>query len=100
MSCDGVLDLCTVTGGVDAEKFSDFVKECLLPQLQPFTGTNARSVVILDNAAIHHVDGIVELIRSRGALVQFLSPYSPDFDANRRIIFQSQIRSKIKLRQT
>lgn len=78
MSCDGVLDLCTATGSVDAEKFSNFVKDCLLPQLQPFSGTNARSVVILDNAAIHHVNGIVELIQSSGALVQFLPPYSPD----------------------
>ena len=36
--------------------------ECLLPQLQPFNGTNARSVVILDNASIHHAKGIVDLI--------------------------------------
>lgn len=78
MCCDGILDLCTVKGSVGTEEFSKFVEECLLPQLQPFNGTNARSVVILDNASIHHAEGIVELIQSTGALVQFLPPYSPD----------------------
>ena len=78
MCCDGILDLCTVKGSVGAEEFSKFVEECLLPQLQPSNGTNARSVVILDNASIHHAEGIVELIQSTGALVQFLPPYSPD----------------------
>ena len=42
---------------------------------------NARSVVILDNASIHHVDGVVDLIESTGALVFFLPPYSPDLNA-------------------
>ena len=64
------------------------MEEHLLPQLQPFTGTNARSVVILDNAAIHHVDGIVELIQSRGALVQFLPPYSPDIMPIEELFFK------------
>lgn len=78
MSCDGVLDLCTATGSVDAVKFEEFIENCLLPQLQPFNGTNARSVVVVDNASIHHAEGIVELIQSTGALVHFLPPYSPD----------------------
>ena len=78
MSCDGVLDLCTVIGSVDAGKFEEYVAECILPQLQPFNGTNARSVVILGNASIHHAQGIVELIQSKGTLIQFLPPYCPD----------------------
>ena len=65
-------------GSVGAEKFTKFVEECLLPQLQPFNGTSARSVVILDNASIQHAEGIVDLIQSTGALVQFLPPYSSD----------------------
>ena len=35
---------------VDADCFFDFVRGTLLPQLQPFDGTNPRSVVILDKA--------------------------------------------------
>ena len=77
MCFDGILDLCTVKGSAGAEEFTKFVEECLLPQLQPFNGTNARSVVILDNASIHHAEGIVDL-QSTGPLVQFLPPYSPN----------------------
>lgn len=33
---------------------------------------------IRDNAAIYHVDGVVDQIESTGALAIFLSPYSPD----------------------
>ena len=38
-------------------------------------------MVVLDNAPIHHVDGVVDLIESTGALVIFLPPYSPDLNA-------------------
>ena len=47
---------------------SDFVQQALLPQLQAFNGVNARSVVVLDNASIHHVDGVVDLTKSTGGL--------------------------------
>ena len=53
-----------------------------------FDGTNQRSVVILDNAFIHHCDGIVELIESTGAIVIFLPPYSPDHRGGQE--FQSE----------
>lgn len=44
----------------------------------PFNGINPNSVVVLDNCAIHHVPELPELIKSVGALVKFLPPYSPD----------------------
>ena len=81
MSTEGILDCYTVTGSVNGSQFSDFVEQAQLPQLQPFDGVNARSVVVLDNASIHHVDGVVNLIESTGALVVFLPPYSPDLNA-------------------
>ena len=46
----------------------------------PFNGTNPHSVVVMDNCAIHHVHGIVEMIHEVGALVHFLPPYSPDYN--------------------
>ena len=49
----------TLSLAVNSSKFSNFVQQALLPQLQPFNGVNARSVVVLDNASIHHVDGVV-----------------------------------------
>lgn len=41
---------------------------------------NQHSVVILDNASIHHVDCVVDTILSIGALVRFLPAYSPDMN--------------------
>ena len=37
-------------------------------------------MVVLDNAAIHHVAGIQSMIEQVGALVLFLPPYSPDYN--------------------
>ena len=51
-----------------------------MPYLLPFNGVNPRSVVLLDNASIHHTARPVELIQSVGALVQYLPAYSPDLN--------------------
>ena len=40
-----------------------------------------NSVVIMDNCSVHHVPGVVSMITQVGALVHFLPPYSPDFNA-------------------
>ena len=66
----------TVNGYV----FLQFVEQCLAPVLQPFNGSNARSVVTMDNASIHHVATVVERIQQTGAIICFLPPYSPDLN--------------------
>ena len=71
---------CYICEGVDADTFYHFVQACLLPQLMPFNGENPNSIVVLDNCSIHHVEEVVELIQSVGALVHFLPPYSPDLN--------------------
>ena len=48
--------------------------------LNPFNWSNYHSVVIMDNASIHHVHGVVDLIESQGARLIFLPPYSPDLN--------------------
>ena len=48
-----------------------------MPILQPFSGSNPRSVVVLDNASIHHVERIQQLIDATGALIYYLPLYSP-----------------------
>lgn len=65
---------------MDGQIFCTFVERNLLPQLLPFNGTNPRSVVIMDNESIHHVDDAIKLIEDTGALVHFLPPYSPDLN--------------------
>ena len=42
----------------------------------PFDGTNPRSISVLDNCSVHHV----ELFRDAGIVVLWLPPYSPDFN--------------------
>ena len=75
---------CHITEGrVDAEVFQQFLDQYLIPKLMPFNGTNPHSVVILDNAAIHHIESVVASLEGLGVLpvVHFLPPYSPDKNA-------------------
>ena len=80
LSTDGIEDVLIVDESVDGEKFLLFVRKCLLPILMPFNGHNPKSVVVLDNASIHHTAAVEETIRSVGAIVRFLPPYSPDMN--------------------
>ena len=77
MTVDGLLDVHCTTGSVGEEVFCDVIERKLLPQLMPFNGVNARSVVIMDNCPIHHTSRAIELVQSTGALLHFLPPYSP-----------------------
>ena len=76
------MDCLIVTGGVDGNEFYQFVHSQLLPHLKPlnFDGSNEHSIVVMDDATIHHVDGIVNMTEEVGAMVMFLLPYSPDFN--------------------
>ena len=79
MSLEGIHDVHITEGTVNGDRFAEFVTKCLLPIIQPFNWINHRSVVVMDNASIHHVDAITRLIeRQHGARVRYLPPYSPD----------------------
>ena len=81
ISTDGIHDVFIGEGTMNGERFTKFVRNVLLPHLNPFNSVNPRSVVIMDNASIHHVDQVVDLIeRQAGAKVCFLPPYSPDLN--------------------
>ena len=62
VSTAGVHDVYLAEGNINGERFTQFVESCLLPILNPFNGVNQRSVVIMDNASIHHVDTVQDLI--------------------------------------
>ena len=76
----GVDDVYLSQENVNGDIFEDFVRTTLLPILMPFNGTNSHSVVIMDNCSIHHLERVLEMITSVGALVKFLPPYSPDLN--------------------
>ena len=81
VSLEGIHDVYLAEGNVNGEKFEFFVRSCLLPILNEFNCTNPRSVVILDNASIHHIDEISKIIEDEaGARMLFLPPYSPDLN--------------------
>ena len=77
MSTEGVLACKIVEGGVNAQTFDTFLSIDLAPNL---LGLNPRSVIIMDNASIHHVEGITKFLEDLGVLVYFLPPYSPDYN--------------------
>ena len=90
MSLDGTHDVYLAEGNVNGEKFETFVKSCILPILQPFNWTNAHSVVTMDNASIHHVEVISDIMRIRQVPVCFFFPPTPlVFSKVKGILFQA-----------
>jgi transposase len=80
MSTEGMEDVYIVEGNVTGEVFVKFVRNCLLPILQPFNGTNSHSVVVMDNASVHHYEEVADIITGVGSIVRFLPPYSPELN--------------------
>lgn len=75
MSQDGVIALELVSGSVNnREVFFDFVRSALVPIMMPFNGVNFRSVLMMDNCSVHHVN----VYYSKPVLSHCLPPYSPD----------------------
>ena len=73
LSTSGMLDCHIVEGTVNADRFEEFVEKSLLPHLHPLNGIDPHSVVVMDNCSIHHVERIIELIETTGALVIFVT---------------------------
>ena len=67
-------------GTIDKERFVLWLKTYLLPILGNFELNEPRSVVVLDNATIHHSDEIIELIESTGATWIYTAPYYPEWN--------------------
>lgn len=79
LSTGGIEDIETIDGTFNGESFTTFIEENILPMMQPFNGTNPRSILMLDNASIHHIDKVTELVTSIGAIVRFLPALSRGF---------------------
>lgn len=61
-------------GAMDGELFLAWVKQGLVRCLQ------RGDVVVMDNLATHKVAGVREAIEGTGARLEYLPPYSPDFN--------------------
>ena len=74
LTMDGVLASMTIESPTDGDVFLAFLEQVLVPRLEP------GHLVILDNLGAHKVEGVRQLIESRGAQLLYLPPYSPDFN--------------------
>ena len=71
---DGLGALLSVDGAVNGDVFATYLDQVLGPTLRP------GDVVVLDNLAVHKVDGLNEIAKKYGVRLRYLPPYSPDFN--------------------
>ena len=65
---------CVIDGPINGESFLAYVEQILLPTLAP------GDIVVIDNLGSHKGAAIRKAIRSVGARLLFLPPYSPDLN--------------------
>ena len=65
---------CVLDQPVNGHSFTDYVEQCLVPTLSP------GDIVIMDNLSSHKRPAVRAAIRSVGARLLFLPPYSPDLN--------------------
>jgi transposase len=65
---------CVLDGPINGLSFTAWVEQCLVPTLNP------GDVVIMDNLGSHKGQAVRQAIRSAGAKLLFLPPYSPDLN--------------------
>ena len=80
MSTRSIEDAAIHEGNINGEIFSDFISWSFVPLLQPFDGKNSKSVVVMDNASINHVEEVATNTQNTGAILHYLPPYSPDYN--------------------
>jgi transposase len=71
---DGWVTLSTMFKSANKDRFLRWVRRRLIPKLR------LGDIVVLDNAPAHKDDRLAPLLRSHGASLRFLPPYSPDFN--------------------
>lgn len=65
-------------GFFNSQSLLQWVVDSLLPCCNPFPGT--RSIIVMDNVAIHCRPEIQQAIEAAGCQYRYLPPYSPDFN--------------------
>nr|POF13514.1 hypothetical protein CFP56_02537 [Quercus suber] len=62
-------------GSINWELFIQWLDEKVMPKLQP-----QYHILVMDNCAIHHGQEVLDLCEQRGFEIQYLPPYSPDYN--------------------
>ena len=71
---DGLMAPCVFDGPVNAISFRAYVEQILIETLKP------GDIVIMDNLGSHKAKVIRDSIKTAGARLWFLPPYSPDLN--------------------
>jgi len=66
LSNDGIIFSDIREGAYDGHGFVEYI-QCLLPHMNPWP--EARSVLVMDNCAIHHVDEVLPLCEEQFGVV-------------------------------
>jgi len=74
LRCDRIDAPLVLDGPINGQSFAAWVEQFLLPTLSP------GDVVVMDNLGSHKGKAVRQLIRSVGARLLFLPPYSPDLN--------------------
>lgn len=74
VSDDRVVCHQTIQGGLNIESWTEFVRDVLVPRLEP------GQILVMDNLRIHHNHKARDILSNAGVEVLFLPPYSPDFN--------------------
>ena len=61
-------------GSINSDVFYAWATQALIPVLPTY------AVVVMDNASFHKRADILDAFEQAGAVVEFLPPYSPDFN--------------------
>ena len=61
-------------GPISRDAFETYVEQVLIPELRP------GDIVIMDDLSSHKGQRVRELIEAAGAELNYLPPYSPDFN--------------------
>jgi transposase len=74
LRCDRIDAPCVIDGPIDGQTFRAYIEQILLPTLRP------GDIVIIDNLGSHKSMAVRRAIRTAGAKLFFLPPYSPDLN--------------------
>lgn len=74
LRCDRIDAPCVIDGPINGQIFLAYVEQFLVPTLSP------GDIVIMDNLGSHKGTAVRRAIRTAGAKLLFLPPYSPDLN--------------------
>jgi transposase len=71
---DGTTEALVFDGALNGEIFEEYVRKCLAPTLKE------GDIVVMDNLSSHKRESLKEIVEKRGAKIEYLPAYSPDFN--------------------